>query len=73
MGLDESSKRRKGNRQLSGGNASMISDNLHIAYSIYQALQIYSKSCPEETFESIGKKMRDENFNIHLIALVGHH
>ncbi|KAK5796065.1 hypothetical protein VI817_005350 [Penicillium citrinum] len=37
--------------------------------SFREALQIYSKSCPEETFESIGKKMRDENFNIHLIAL----
>lgn len=51
----------------------MISNNLQIAESIYQALQIYSKSCPDETFESIGKRMQDENFKIHLIALVGCH
>lgn len=44
---------------------------LDLANSISKALQIYSKACPEETFETIGKKMRDENFTIHLIGLVG--
>ncbi|KAJ5976062.1 zinc knuckle transcription factor (CnjB) [Penicillium waksmanii] len=33
------------------------------------ALQIYAKACPDETFQTIGKKMRDESFKISLIAL----
>lgn len=43
---------------------------LDLANSISKALQIYSKACPEETFETIEKKMRDEDFKIHLIGLV---
>ncbi|KAJ5345040.1 hypothetical protein N7452_003044 [Penicillium brevicompactum] len=34
-----------------------------------EALKIYSKSSPEETFADIEKKMREEAFKIHIIAL----
>ncbi|CAG8027130.1 unnamed protein product [Penicillium salamii] len=35
-----------------------------------EALKIYSKSSPEETFADIEKKMREEDFKIFIIALV---
>lgn len=38
--------------------------------TLLQALKIYSKSSPEETFADIEKKMREEAFKIHIIALV---
>ncbi|KAJ5570007.1 uncharacterized protein N7459_009437 [Penicillium hispanicum] len=34
-----------------------------------EALQVYSKAVPSATFADIEKKMREENFKIHLIAL----
>jgi hypothetical protein len=38
--------------------------------TITQALQIYAKACRDETFQTIGKKMLDDEFKIYLIALV---
>lgn len=35
-----------------------------------KALQVYSKAVPDATFVDIEKKLREENFNIFLIALV---
>ena len=36
-----------------------------------QGLIVYAKSSPAATFVDIEKKMREENFNIYMIALVG--
>lgn len=36
-----------------------------------QGLTVYAKSLPATTFVDIEKKMREENFNIYMIALVG--
>lgn len=35
-----------------------------------KALQVYSKAVPDASFVDIEKKLREENFNIFLIALV---
>lgn len=43
---------------------------LNFVDTVTQALQIYAKACPDETYQTIGKQMRDEDFKIHLIALV---
>jgi len=35
-----------------------------------QAFKIYSKAVPQATLVDIEKKMREENFNVYLIAMV---
>lgn len=35
-----------------------------------EALQVYSKACPDATIQDIEKKMREEKLRIYIIALV---
>lgn len=35
-----------------------------------QAFKVYSKAAPQATLVNIEKKMREEDFNIYLIAMV---
>lgn len=70
MGQYEDCKRWKGNPGIPRG---MI--NFKILYMLCpdkssQALQVYSKAVPLSTYADIEKKMREEDFKIHLIALV---
>ena len=39
-------------------------------FTVYQGIKIYSKAVPQATFADIERKMREDNFNIYLIAMV---